>query len=1448
LGETSNTVGCVVTLSRTYRATDACGNSADHVQTISYINDTTVPNFTTTPNNLILGCNATIPAASTSDFAATDACGSVDITYVGETSNTVGCVVTLSRTYRATDACGNSSDHVQTISYINDNTAPTFTTTPNNLTLGCNATIPAASTSDFAATDACGSVDITYVGETNNTVGCVVTLSRTYRATDACGNSSDHVQTISYINDNTAPNFTTTPNNLTLGCNATIPAAFTSDFAATDACGSVDITYVGETNNTVGCVVTLSRTYRATDACGNSSDHVQTISYINDNTAPTFTTTPNNLTLGCNATIPAASTSDFAATDACGSVDISYLGETSSSLGCTVTLSRTYRATDACGNSADYVQTISYINDNTAPTFTTTPNNLILGCNATIPAASTSDFAATDACGSVDITYVGETSNTLGCIVTLSRTYRATDACGNSSDHVQTISYINDNTAPTFITTPNNLTLGCNATIPAASTSDFAATDACGSVDITYVGETSNTLGCTVTLSRTYRATDACGNSSDHVQTISYINDNTAPTFITTPNNLTLGCNATIPAASTSDFAATDACGSVDITYVGETSNTVGCIVTLSRTYRATDACGNSSDHVQTISYINDNTAPNFTTTPNNLTLGCNATIPAAFTSDFAATDACGSVDITYVGETSNTLGCTVTLSRTYRATDACGNSSDHVQTISYINDTTAPTFTTTPNNLVLGCNATIPAASTSDFAATDACGSVDITYVGETSSSLGCTVTLSRTYRATDACGNSSDHVQTISYINDNTAPNFTTTPNNLILGCNATIPAASTSDFAATDACGSVDISYLGETSSTLGCTVTLSRTYRATDACGNSTDHVQTISYINDNTAPTFTTTPNNLTLGCNATIPAASTSDFAATDACGSVDITYVGETSNTLGCTVTLSRTYRATDACGNSSDHVQTISYINDTTAPIIYSAPQSANLGCYPVVIPAPNPAAVHAYNTCGGTQPAVLLIDETTTEGEVVTITRVYQISDMCGNSATHTQVLTYNYCCQLNAGAVVAPNEVCADDGITVTANFQIPQMPNGYVCSYCYCLVDNATNLVMAVSPLTATQSYTFAPNSPGNYKVYGFLVRNNTAIDVPFMVESMPIEGQHIDDAMLGVITNYSCYDIAASSGVVVVRGALSLYGNGRNVEEGNNGGLTPFYYNTHIIHVLAQELPLQFNWNNMGYVRYDIAYQEPLVTTSFSADNANVVQETVVDAENANVVITIYYADNATWNVTISNASQCDTTSLVFSNNEPIEGEEDAIYSAGPILDIDNYSIIPQTGNMANGEIDITVTLGLAGIYSYEWTGPNGFTATTEDIEGLSYGWYSVTVTCAGQQTEGWYWVPKERRGRGKTDQANSVSLNASPNPFREQTTIHFNVLATEWVNVSISDASGRHVATLYDDVLESGTLFSVPFDYYGIINGVYFVTLRTKSGYEAQSKLMIVK
>jgi hypothetical protein len=117
----------------------------------------------------------------------------------------------------------------------------------------------------------------------------------------------------------------------------------------------------------------------------------------------------------------------------------------------------------------------------------------------------------------------------------LTRTYKATDVCGNSSTATQTIT-VYDNTPP-VITVPSSLTVTCASDVPAVNINAVSATDNCsGNVVITHVSDVIANQSCVnkFTVQRTYMATDICGNSSTGVQIIN-VNDNIPPVIIAPP-------------------------------------------------------------------------------------------------------------------------------------------------------------------------------------------------------------------------------------------------------------------------------------------------------------------------------------------------------------------------------------------------------------------------------------------------------------------------------------------------------------------------------------------------------------------------------------------------------------------------------------------------------------------------------------------------------------------------------------------------------------------------------------------------------------------------------------------------------------------------------------------------------------------------------------------------
>ena len=120
----------------------------------------------------------------------------------------------------------------------------------------------------------------------------------------------------------------------------------------------------------------------------------------------------------------------------------------------------------------------------------------------------------------------------------------------------------------------------------------------------------------------------------------------------------------------------------------------------------------------------------------------------------------------------------------------------------------------------------------------------------------------------------------------------------------------------------------------------------------------------------------------------------------------------------------------------------------------------------------------------------------------------------------------------------------------------------------------------------------------------------------------------------------------------------------------------------------------------------------------------------------------------------------------------------------------------------------SDGAIDITVSGGTgAGTYSYAWTGPDGFTATSADISGLGEGDYTVIITDGnGCDTSRTFSVALTGIGT-----LNEAGFKAYPNPANDQLNIvssnviqHFRVtdLLGNVVSVASPNAMTTQIAT----------------------------------------------
>ncbi len=494
------------------------------------------------------------------------------------------------------------------------------------------------------------------------------------------------------------------------------------------------------------------------------------------------------------------------------------------------------------------------------------------------------------------------------------------------NNSASTTTTVSENTPPVITAAPGNVTVECIGDIPPIDIGNVTATDNCGNVTVIHVGDVDDGNTCPMTITRTYQASDDCGNSANVTQTIA-VDDTIAP-VITCAGNVTIECDESTDPSNTGNATATDNCDTdVEVTY-SDISDGGTCSGNITRTWTATDDCGNTDECVQVITVV-DSTAPDIASSPGNVTVECIGDVPPIDIGNVTATDNCGNVTITYIGDADDVNTCPRTITRTYRATDSCGNLANVTQTIA-VNDTIAPVITCAAN-VTIKCDESTDPSITGNATATDNCDTdVEVTY-SDISDGGTCSGNITRTWTATDDCGNTDECVQVITVV-DSTAPDIASSPGNVTVECIGDVPPIDIGNVTATDNCGNVTITYIGDVDDGNTCPMTITRTYQATDNCGNLANVTQTIA-VNDTVAPIITCA-GNVTIECGESTDPSNTGNATATDNCDTdVEVSY-SDTSDGGPCPECITRTWTATDDCGNSAQCIQFIERVQATPTP----------------------------------------------------------------------------------------------------------------------------------------------------------------------------------------------------------------------------------------------------------------------------------------------------------------------------------------------------------------------------------------------------------------------------------------------------------------------------------------------------------------------------------
>ena len=927
---------CPKTIVNEYLMRDECGNvSTDRIVVRHVFSESIAPVFDlscqidavfTTENGAVCPADATISlnegdeltvfdgwtvsgnaipplSGCVSDDCSTDADLTItvdDITVVDD--GTCSRVITV--TFIAEDECGNVSDpFVCNYTFIDD-TGPevSFNGIPDGGTYVIECDLPSTTwdpltdIGELTITDNCSAIDFAGITEVltqlydGPCVGNVLTRwQQVFTVQDVCGNTTVYTLFTEII-DTTPPAFTSSPADVTIECDETAPVP---QLEAFDSCSEVIYNY-NEVRTDGDCPhnYTLTRTWLASDGCGNTSVETQIVT-VEDTTPPVIEfvdeyvsayTPGQDVFIECSeyGNISLIIASAAAAFDNCsGGVPTTYDlqdlgGFDCAEFGYSGHLISTWKAVDECGNQS--VATINwFLVDETAPVFQGLPEDACASLNNLPPVA---DVQAVDDCELAVLLF--SQSDPIDCDggQYIERTWTAEDACGNTNSYTQRIS-LNGTSGPTItIDYPEigdvmdgdliQLPVDCDQDI-AFSVADLEAAisvgSGCGSgsssIELNLMDEgdcSENGYFARYRLNVT--ATDACGNTSNLSITIDFVD--MTPPVVSSPNELTLNCGDEIPM-----IEATDACGDIaSMTFVDSAPIEVSCSdnpVAYDRTWTIVDACGNATTFVQSIILI-DNAGPVFSGVPADM---CNNTgIDVVVT----AVDGCtgNQAQVFFEEVMSSESGCGEVLTRTWTATDACGNTNTATQQV-FFDDEEAPKIEFT-SDLVFGLESgdelflsvgdglgdpNDPLFLTADdVTVTDNCATITAQILVETSLSSDCAADgylakYEYKFIATDPCGNTSSAALTVFYV-DNNAPDFFNVPDDVDVFCTAIPEVANV--IASDDYDEEVEV-FFSETQTPTAEGILITRTWKASDSCGNTNAVSQHILVVNNDINATF-----------------------------------------------------------------------------------------------------------------------------------------------------------------------------------------------------------------------------------------------------------------------------------------------------------------------------------------------------------------------------------------------------------------------------------------------------------------------------------------------------------------------------------------------------------------------------------------------------------------
>ena len=557
-------------ISITFVVTDNCGNTYADVVCPQAVNPAVAPDPPTCPDYAAVTCAEAVllTTADYEDLTTTAGSGVCEriITATAIDVNTDAVVCDGSGdvviTYEVTDECGGTYQNLVCNQDVSPAVAPDPPVCPDYDPVGCEEAV-LLTTADYpdlittAGSGVCERIITAAASDVDvsNVNGCGTgDVIVTYSVTDNCGGTYVNLVCPQDVLPAPPPVITSILPPCYKYCAEMInpqPSDITFEVEC-DLETYVDIMLVSGSGNCPGTVYTYKYVVKAVDCDLESEPEFR--DFIINNDGPTITCPPFNLILQCGddnnhdyinthlGLVSATTSCDLGVT-----ITNNFTGIDLTSCGQAKVV--TFTATDACDRTATCTTTIA-IQDNQKPHFTVIPPRVcdVIECGADADYwynhwinYMLTGLEAEDNCSDPEITAdevpLNKVCDDYGKAVTVV-TFRATDDCDNYTTITANFTIINEHPAK-FNDVPADVTVGCGDPIefgPAPTITEECQTTVMES------DATDDSDPCAIKYTRTWTATDACGGLSTYVMQTTTELDNEDPYFTFVPDGFTSGC------------------------------------------------------------------------------------------------------------------------------------------------------------------------------------------------------------------------------------------------------------------------------------------------------------------------------------------------------------------------------------------------------------------------------------------------------------------------------------------------------------------------------------------------------------------------------------------------------------------------------------------------------------------------------------------------------------------------------------------------------------------------------------------------------------------------------------------------------------------------------------------------------------------------------------------